>query len=560
MLARHGWDVIPAGSLSLDQYRNFIGQSRAEFTVAKDQNVRLRSGWFSDRSATYLAAGRPVVTQDTGFGNSLPTGRGLFAFRSADDAVGAFESIAADEQRHGRAAREIAHEYFAHDVVLRPLLESVGVELPAPSGRDRQAASTPAGVRRSDLDLRVVSRHPTMLVAETESRLLAAPLPDPMPGAYGDDPQTSIVIVTHGGLAFTRLCLETVLTTTAGAAVEVIVVDNASSDLTPAYLSGVAAQWPNVRPIFNDANLGFAPAVNQGVAAARGRTLVVLNNDTIVPPGWLDRLEHHLHDPGVGMVGPCTNAAPNESRITIDYDTYGEFLGFAARRAIEEAGQVRDVDVLTMFCVALRRETYEQLGPLDEQFEVGMFEDDDYAQRMRAELRLLCVEDVVVHHFGEASFGAPRGWRRLRAALEANKRRFGQVGCTWAGHRTRDDESYDRLVTRSAAIAAVVPEGETVLVVSKGDDKLIQVDGRVGGTTWRATTAIRGLVSGTVQEICSQLDGLRREGARTWCSRPLRRGGSTTTTASTPCSAETSRSGQATADAGSSQFASQWPR
>ena len=87
LLERHGWKLREALSVStdVDAYRRYIGQSRAEFTVAKDQNVRLRSGWFSDRSATYLAAGRPVITQETGFSNILPTGEGLFGFSTMEE-------------------------------------------------------------------------------------------------------------------------------------------------------------------------------------------------------------------------------------------------------------------------------------------------------------------------------------------------------------------------------------------------------------------------------------------------------------------------------------------
>jgi hypothetical protein len=95
--------------------------------VAKDQNIRLRSGWFSDRSACYLAAGRPVITQDTGFGNILPTGRGLFAWRTADDIVAAMETIATDYAGHCRAAREIATEYFDAERVLGSLLVRAGL-------------------------------------------------------------------------------------------------------------------------------------------------------------------------------------------------------------------------------------------------------------------------------------------------------------------------------------------------------------------------------------------------------------------------------------------------
>ena len=104
-LTRHGWRVVNAMPLSHDnaRYRDYILASRGEFTVAKDQNVRLRSGWFSDRSACYLAAGRPVVTQETAFGKFVPTGEGLFAFTSLDDILGALEAINSDYGRHARA-------------------------------------------------------------------------------------------------------------------------------------------------------------------------------------------------------------------------------------------------------------------------------------------------------------------------------------------------------------------------------------------------------------------------------------------------------------------------
>jgi glycosyltransferase involved in cell wall biosynthesis len=129
-LLDNGWRLRDALDVSTDPevYRRYVTTSRAEFTVAKDQNIRLRSGWFSDRSATYLAAGRPVVTQDTAFGNVLPTGEGLFAFSTAEEAAAAIDAINRDYTRHARAAREIAREYFGHDVVLGSLLESIGLE------------------------------------------------------------------------------------------------------------------------------------------------------------------------------------------------------------------------------------------------------------------------------------------------------------------------------------------------------------------------------------------------------------------------------------------------
>ena len=135
MLESHGWRVRHALEFSMDAdaYRRYVAGSRGEFTVAKDQNVRLRSGWFSDRSATYLAAGRPVVTQDTAFGNVLPTGEGLFAFRTVDEAAAAVEQVNADYPRHRRGARAVARECFGHDVVLGSLLREVGLSAVAPA-------------------------------------------------------------------------------------------------------------------------------------------------------------------------------------------------------------------------------------------------------------------------------------------------------------------------------------------------------------------------------------------------------------------------------------------
>ncbi len=135
-LEAHGWRVRSALDFSgdPDSYRQYIVQSRGEWTVAKDQNVRLRSGWFSDRAVTYLAAGRPVVTQETGFSNVLPTGRGLFAFSNMEETTAAIEAINADYASHSRAASEIAREFFSADVVLSKLLRDAGVSLPSHAG------------------------------------------------------------------------------------------------------------------------------------------------------------------------------------------------------------------------------------------------------------------------------------------------------------------------------------------------------------------------------------------------------------------------------------------
>jgi hypothetical protein len=128
LLRSRGWRVVNPLSFSaeLSSYREYILRSRGEFTVAKDHNVRLRSGWSSDRSACYLAAGRPVVTQDTGFGKFLPVGEGLLSFNTCGDAVAALENINADYLRHYAAARAVAEEYFSAEKVLKKMLADAG--------------------------------------------------------------------------------------------------------------------------------------------------------------------------------------------------------------------------------------------------------------------------------------------------------------------------------------------------------------------------------------------------------------------------------------------------
>lgn len=127
-LLNNGWRVQPSNRLEAPEtYRQYIRESRGEFTVAKEQYVNPRSGWFSDRSVCYLAAGRPVVTQDTAFGKRIPTGEGLFCYSDQDGALGAIEAIAADYERHSKAAAEIAREYFDADKVIADVLRQVNL-------------------------------------------------------------------------------------------------------------------------------------------------------------------------------------------------------------------------------------------------------------------------------------------------------------------------------------------------------------------------------------------------------------------------------------------------
>jgi hypothetical protein len=126
---QNGWRFRRPHEMSVDywQYRDYIRRSKAEFTVAKDQYVRLHTGWFSDRSACYLAAGRPVITQQTGFTDHYGNSGGLFAFRSLGEIAEAVREINADYKKHSRAARAVACETFEAEKVVGDLLLRAGV-------------------------------------------------------------------------------------------------------------------------------------------------------------------------------------------------------------------------------------------------------------------------------------------------------------------------------------------------------------------------------------------------------------------------------------------------
>jgi GT2 family glycosyltransferase len=479
MLEGHGWQVRHALDFSTDPdaYRDYITGSRGEYSVAKDQNVRLRTGWFSDRSATYLAAGLPVINQDTGFSNVFPTGEGLFAFSTMEEILAAVEAINSDYPRHSRAAEEIAREYFAHDVVLGRLLADVDVELC--SGRGYPVQSHGSAPFPPALDITPVSRRPTRLPAATADAIAARPVParhvHPWP-CEG----VSIVVVTHDNLLFSRLSLESVIACTEYPNYELIVVDNGSGDGTAEWLHRLAAANPHVRLVLNPGNAGFARACNQGLALARGDVLVLLNDDTLVPPGWLPRLTRPLADPDVGLVGAVTNRIGNEAEVPASYRTWGELLDFAAVRARTHAGQVFDIATVTMFCLAMRRDAFARLGPLDQRFGVGLLEDDDYSMRARrAGYRLVCADDAFVHHFGETSFGklVPSGG--YNELLEANKRLFEEKwGEPWQPYERRPNPAYQRLTQRVREIVVdTLPAHATVLIVSKGDEELLRIEG-----------------------------------------------------------------------------------
>jgi GT2 family glycosyltransferase len=237
------------------------------------------------------------------------------------------------------------------------------------------------------------------------------------------------------------LTLNSILEKTRYPNYNIIVVDNGGREDIRNLLGSVADRHPTkVITVFNDQNMGFSAGNNIGIDLATGSDyIVLLNDDVMVTPGWLGRLIWHLRDNSIGMVGPVTNSIANEACIEVDYTNLSDIDSFARRYHAEHEGQLFDIAVLAMYCVVLRKEVVDTIGRLDERFGAGMFEDDDYAVRLRkAGYRVMCAEDVFVHHFGRSSFSKMED-EEYRKLFEANRALFEQKwGSVWQEHKYRD--------------------------------------------------------------------------------------------------------------------------
>jgi len=219
-------------------------------------------------------------------------------------------------------------------------------------------------------------------------------------------PPASIIIVTFNNLALNQGCLQSIFGKTDWPNFEVLVVDNASSDGTAQWLLQEAAHEPRLRVILNTDNRGFSAANNQGLRAAHGEHLCLLNNDTVVTRGWLSTLIGHLRKtPELGMIGPVSNMVGNEAKIPVGYAEIAKMPPWAAAHCRQHDGETVPIIMLGFFCVVLCREVYEKVGELDEQFGTGYFEDTDYCCRVRRQgYELRYALDAFVHHWQGASF------------------------------------------------------------------------------------------------------------------------------------------------------------
>ncbi|MFL6611868.1 MAG: glycosyltransferase [Pseudomonas sp.] len=252
-------------------------------------------------------------------------------------------------------------------------------------------------------------------------------------------PKVSVVVLTYNNLELTKACLDSLLTQSQYPNLEIIVVDNHSSDQTPAYLRAWAEGYPDRIVILNPDNKGFAAGNNVGLAAASGDYLVILNNDTIVTAGWIKGLIRHLRDnKEIGIIGPITNNIGNEAKVGTRYDRVDDMPAEAAQMTRARMGEWFEINTLAFFCVMFPRSTYEQIGGLCEEYGLGFFEDDDYCRRVqRRGMRAACAEDVFVHHHLSASFNA-LGARKKQALFEKNRAIYESKWGSWVPHTYRD--------------------------------------------------------------------------------------------------------------------------
>lgn len=215
----------------------------------------------------------------------------------------------------------------------------------------------------------------------------------------------TVVIPVWNAWELSRACLDS-LRPTLRPRDQVVVVDNGSRDGTAAGLR----RYPWAEVITNSENRGFAPACNQGADAARNPVIVFLNNDTVVPPRWLDGLLDPLGDPTIVGSGPRSNFVSGPQMVEpapYPGGSMSDMRRFARSWRETHRGQTTDIDRLVGFCLAVRTEAFRAIGGFDEGYEVGGYEDDDLCVRLRMNGgRLVIAHESFVHHHGHATFDA----------------------------------------------------------------------------------------------------------------------------------------------------------
>ncbi|MCX8052609.1 MAG: glycosyltransferase, partial [Armatimonadetes bacterium] len=235
-----------------------------------------------------------------------------------------------------------------------------------------------------------------------------------------DKPIVSIIVLVRNQLDYTRRCLESIDRHTPEPH-EVIVVDNGSSDGTVKFLETWSSKGSGRKVIRNDKNLGFAKGNNLGISTATGEYVLLLNNDVVVTPGWIERmLACAARDSAIGVVGPVSNAVSGPQYVDQPLYETESLQGldeFAEEWAAKHARQTVRVWRVVGFCMLIRRSVIDKIGGLDECYRLGNFEDDDFCIRATlAGFKIVIARDCFVHHYGSRTFaGEGIDFRNLMA-------------------------------------------------------------------------------------------------------------------------------------------------
>ncbi|MSP00084.1 MAG: glycosyltransferase [Acetobacteraceae bacterium] len=256
-------------------------------------------------------------------------------------------------------------------------------------------------------------------------------------------PPLSVIVLCYNNLDFTIACLESLLAFSDYPDMEIICVDNGSTDGTPDYLTEAASEHDAVRYIRNDTNLGYAAGNNAGIRVARGEYIVLLNNDTYVTKGWArDLIRPMQQDLTIGMTGPLTNMAGNEQKVGISYANMTEMAEASAIFTAGHRRQLYPIETLAFFCVAIRRPVIDAVGLLDEEYTIGYFEDDDYCRRVQeAGYKLMVCDDVFIHHHHSASFSQLNETAKT-ALMRRNRRIYEKRWGRWEPHTYRQEPGF----------------------------------------------------------------------------------------------------------------------
>ena len=286
----------------------------------------------------------------------------------------------------------------------------------------------------------------------------------------------SVVVLTYNNLnETTKPCVESILSNTTEGIYELVVVDNASSDKTASYLRDVAQQYDHIKIKLNSTNKGYAAGNNDGIEMASGDIVVLLNNDTLVPSGWLEALIKVFDEnKRAGLVGPITNSSGNEQCVALPNLTKQNFQTIASDYTKRQQGIRFETLRMGFFCVAIKRQVITDIGLLDDGFGIGMFEDDDYCVRAKsAGYDLVVAEDCFVYHKGSVSFTKLSSqeyqsiFRKNRSYFEKKhgvKWAFGDISLgywnkinndldTLNGHGSSIDNALERILVRKQAFA-----------------------------------------------------------------------------------------------------------